>query len=792
MEKSQIRTTTKPKFDILVLLQRLTRPALFALAGYLFAICELPFGALPFGFALLCAADKNAVFVYLGLAVNCVLSIAENASVLLLGIYTAALLLRILVRLTLDFPFAKKTKHSLTEILNLLFCERLSYRLCVCAVCAFSFAAVSLIGGGFLYYDLFSLLLVSLLSPLAALVFYCFFEKNGVLRDVGFLALCVVSVYAAQDLKLYGVSLAVFGALFLTFFVSFRRGTLLGILTGTAVGLAYSPILSPIFIISALFSVVFKKISPTLACFASFFTSVAWGFYIKGIRALDGLFAGVLCACLLYSVFYKLYFADKTTKKETFEQCEHAKEEADTVSHCVVLDERELDAIKLFETNRRMSAMSDGLEALSSLFEEIKIRFPKKSELDRICREAFISSCVVCSECEKCAYSYRNDGQIEEMAHILERNRRLSFSDVDPKFCQSCQRLPDILDEINYNSGAKGIGADSAKDVFAPDCRALSRLLEKGMHNEENEYVIDEPLSERLCEVLNVCDLSSFQIEGGMAYGKRKKRVYVKGKSLETLKAGKEKIIEKISSAVDFTLDADKVHIFKISGGAALCVGEARRLEASIVSRSVRAKEEKEYCGDSLALFENRDGRFFSIISDGMGSGREAAAISKICVGFMKNMLDVGEMYEELLSMLNGFLSGRRDGSLYECSATVDLMELDLISGDTAFFKSGAAPSYVFRDGSLFKLRSCTMPIGILDETDTKKFNLKLSAGDVVVMMSDGITGGREECPWLFDLLRQNVESYGLERTADLIIKYAIGHGSRDDISLIIIKLEAA
>ena len=41
-----------------------------------------------------------------------------------------------------------------------------------------------------------------------------------------------------------------------------------------------------------------------------------------------------------------------------------------------------------------------------------------------------------------------------------------------------------------------------------------------------------------------------------------------------------------------------------------------------------------------------------------------------------------------------------------------------------------------------------------------------------------------------FDLLRQNIETSGLERTADLILKYAIGHGSEDDISIVIIKVD--
>jgi hypothetical protein len=123
-------------------------------------------------------------------------------------------------------------------------------------------------------------------------------------------------------------------------------------------------------------------------------------------------------------------------------------------------------------------------------------------------------------------------------------------------------------------------------------------------------------------------------------------------------------------------------------------------------------------------------------------------------------------------------------------SKDIDLMELDLVSGECEFYKSGAAPSYVYRNGGLFKLRSCTMPIGILDEADTKSVKFDLSAGDVVVMMSDGVTCGEDECAWLFELLLQNVGRAPLERIADLILKYAVGHGSDDDISVAVIRVE--
>ena len=199
---------------------------------------------------------------------------------------------------------------------------------------------------------------------------------------------------------------------------------------------------------------------------------------------------------------------------------------------------------------------------------------------------------------------------------------------------------------------------------------------------------------------------------------------------------------------------------------------------------------DESVCGDSVAVFKNKDERFFAFLSDGMGSGRSACAVSEISVGFLGNMLASGELCEEHIELLNGFLCSRLQKNIAECSATLDLLELDLMNGSASIYKCGAAPSYIYRRGRLFKLRSESMPIGILGDVDLKKFELQLSRGDIVVMVSDGVTGESGECPWLFDLLVQNLPSRSLERTAELIIKYATAKGSGDDITVLLVRVE--
>lgn len=779
MDKSQNREDSRSTLDVGKLIKLLLPKSLYIPAGFFAGIAALPFGAFPFGMALLCASDQSALFVYVGLALSCLFALEGSTAALFFGVYTALVLLRVLVRLTLNNPFeAKASRPSPKELFGVLFYEKTAYRILISTLGALSLGACMVLGGGFLYYDLFGLILSVALTPIATYIFSGFFVGKGFMREAGFLAICAACIWGASPLKLYGVSIAVLSALLVTFIVTEKKGIGSGAVSGLALGMVYSPILSPIFVISALCIGIFMKISPTLACFCAFFTSIAWGFYVKGIYALDGIFAAVLSACLLYAVAHKL-FADGLTKSKR------------AVRRCNVLGESELDGIKLFDMNRRMSAISDGLSSLCSFFEEIKLRYPKQAELMRICQDALDSSCSGCPMSEGCKERAHIENAAGRLSFLLRKNRGLSALDFDRDLVNRCSRLPDILDEINYNSGMRmnfEERPDERDEVMAPDYKALSRLLEKSIEEESDEYYIDKDLSERLCLVLDELELDC---EGIMVYGRRRRNVYVKAKSVRILLESSEAIFESLSQALPFCADKSTLSVRRCSGeSGSLSFSEADRFCASYVSRQIRAKNEIRFCGDSVTMFTNKDNRFFSLISDGMGSGREAAAVSEICARFMESMLSVGGMNDELLSMLGGVLSGRCEGSLCECSATVDLMELDLISGRASFYKSGAAPTYVYRNGNLFKLRSRTMPIGILRDSETKKLDFTLSEGDVVVMVSDGVTGGEEECPWLFDLLRQNIETSDTERTAELILKYAVGHGSTDDITVAVIKVE--
>ncbi len=716
--------------DAKALAKRVIQGVGFGACAYLAGLAELPFGARPFGVALLAASGRDAIFVYLGLVLSAFIELEVDEAIIYFAVYSALLLLRIFswvfVGLRENYVSGGGGVKRLFSKKMGVFGESVGMRTINSSIFGLALGASMLFAGGLLYYDLFGLLVIALLSPIATLLLCGCIEggerakkqggRAGVFYSLGLLTLCAIAVYGAQKIVVYGASLSVVIGLIITFYVTCRYGVGYGSLGGLALGLCYSPMLSPLFVISALAMGVLARFSVALACFAAFFASCAWAFYVEGMSALLGTFGGILSACLLYSVIHKMLFAD-AKKNERVESRGVTREEQALIK-CRVLPDSALDGVRLYEMNMRTAAISDGLYKLSMFFDEL-----------------------------------RSSG-------------RGAFDD---EICVE-----------KYNNIFSG-------EVSLIEYKALSALLVKSIEIEQSEYVTDRELSLKLCQVLTDLRL---EIYGVLLYGVRKKTIFIRCKSRDALEKNAEFIIEAIAPILPFAISRDAFEIRRDGEkGGALFIFEREKNSASVIRRRVSAVGES-VCGDSVSIFKNKDDRLFALLSDGMGSGHAASAISGVSVGFLSNMLTLGGLNDELIEMLNGFLCMRFQKSISECSATLDLLELDLMSGRALLYKCGAAPSYIYRRGRLFKLRSDSMPIGILSDVDIKKYELELAHGDIVVMVSDGVTGEGSECPWLFDLLAQNLPNRSLEHIAELIIKYATAKGSGDDITVLLIRVE--
>ena len=141
--------------------------------------------------------------------------------------------------------------------------------------------------------------------------------------------------------------------------------------------------------------------------------------------------------------------------------------------------------------------------------------------------------------------------------------------------------------------------------------------------------------------------------------------------------------------------------------------------------------------------------------------------------------------------MLNNLLCSRNT----ECFATVDICEIDLMRGEASFLKSGAVPSFVMRDGHLYKISSGTFPIGILPQVSAENTDFELCAGDVIVLCSDGILSDADTCDgedvirFLDMITREWTED--LESMADKILTYSSDFSVRtDDMTIAFLRVK--
>ena len=87
MDKTRTRTSSNEG----VLASRVIRialiGALYSFCGYFSGLAALPFGAIPFGIALLAAADRNALFVFVGLAIASFGEFEGGSALVLFGVF---------------------------------------------------------------------------------------------------------------------------------------------------------------------------------------------------------------------------------------------------------------------------------------------------------------------------------------------------------------------------------------------------------------------------------------------------------------------------------------------------------------------------------------------------------------------------------------------------------------------------------------------------------------------------------------------------------------------------------
>ncbi len=482
----------------------------------------------------------------------------------------------------------------------------------------------------------------------------------------------------------------------------------------------------------------------------------------------------------------------------------------------------------------RLSALSTAFGTLSERLHGLadQLKRPRMTALYRLCDNVFAERCATCGErgiCWGAEYDRTLEAKTRIAAH-LHAEGTVSVEDLPASLQGFCPRMTAIMTDVNLGYGRMSdtLRREEKTDVYAADYAAISRILAEALYRDgPGEVAGEEALTEEERErnradgerIAAAIAATGVTVQGVLVSGHPdgRRRIMVRGRGFNTTAEGAAALRQRLENAChtrlalpvfdpDLTLtdpDAPKSDTAVVTlrsepalrvryAGSTVPCGHDRSLPlpSSLTHDTpCHAYLPPAVCGDHIALFCTEDACLYALISDGMGTGEDASLTSDICALFLEQLLSSGGSVSLSLRMLDDYLRAKNHGTGEECSATVDLLSLDLLNGQAMLIKCGAAPTYVVRQGSIYKLRARSLPIGILRDALPRPLRFSLRPGDVAVMVSDGVTRGVDDCPWLMELLSAPLPD-DVDLLRENIIRGALERGAEDDVSAIAIRVE--
>lgn len=397
---------------------------------------------------------------------------------------------------------------------------------------------------------------------------------------------------------------------------------------------------------------------------------------------------------------------------------------------------------------------------IGTLFDEVA---------DRVCE-----GCSMASRCWQTEFSktYRN---IMLLLDTIETSGVLTISSVPHSFRESCIRTELFVVEFNhvYELYKKNIvrtgEAVIGRDMVARQYREISNLMQNMSKEIRGGFTFREDL-----EALSVSELDKL----GIVVFEISVIETENGKTEIYLNTGQDRDTDTIAAALTEVMETPIGFDSETENGGMKFVSKPR-FTADIGVRRL-ARDDSEVSGDSITVFTSDDYKLYAILSDGMGSGKEAMLESKITLKLLKEFLLSGFEIKTAINMINSALCLKLDT---ECFSTVDLVCVDLISGIAEFYKIGGAESFICKNGNVETVFSVSLPVGMLPDVKIQGQTKKLGDGDTILLLSDGITEagyGALRTDWIKKQMRSYHET--MDKMAETVLETAIKK-SRDTVT---------
>jgi stage II sporulation protein E len=387
----------------------------------------------------------------------------------------------------------------------------------------------------------------------------------------------------------------------------------------------------------------------------------------------------------------------------------------------------------------RLYEMSDVFAEMERVFKSMVkgVLTPDQAKIALV-KETCEKVCYDCPERVKC---WRT--RIKETEEALMRlnesaldRGKATLLDLNPYITTYCKRINGIISTINelaaqyrqYVTLTKNM--DTSRVLIGDQLGGVSRIMHSLGDETKRAVSFDGDTERRIMEELTYNNVSCREVivctgeEDALSITAliRKKDAYREDLSKIVSAAAKSRVMV-----------ADRENSSR-AGWTAVYLKPTPVFDV-IFGQAGAAKAGSGISGDTHSLIKISGDKFMLALCDGMGSGAAAEQMSNTAISLIENFYRAGFDNDIILSGVNKLLSI----SCEEVFAALDIGVIDLKKGICDFIKLGAVSGYIKTGAGVQIVSGGSLPMGVLDEIRPSITKKTLNAGDILVLVTDGI-----------------------------------------------------
>jgi len=604
-----------------------------------------------------------------------------------------------------------------------------------------------------------------------------------------------VAVSGLADVGIAGYSVKNIFGILLTLIFAYNGGASVGASVGITIGIITSmstigtPTVIGIYGFSGLLAGIFKDLGKIGAGIGIVLGNAILTFYINGSSEIIIRYQEILAALILFMIMPKSFSA-------------YMRKFVNSTANAIQLDRVYSERIKEITFSQ--------LKEYADAFSELAVTYGNILEKTKIVEQGEVADMVdqvvskVCNQCGMCRGCWQNNfyqtyNGVVDVIGLLESSGKITSDRVPESLRKRCIRLDELIRAIHDIFEIYKIHFNWQKRLFegrllvADQFKGVSEIIGNLAKDINNKVEFKTEVEDALYAAF---DREGFSVDKATVLVKENQKfeIEIEKRPCFDRKQCDTKIRPIVSKVIGREVIRKNNHCM-VSNGDKECIFKLIEAPKYRTMQGVArvSKNNGNICGDSYSFVELEDGKCMMALSDGMGSGERAAKESTATVTLMEQLMEAGFEKDIAIKTINSILMLKSSEEIF---ATMDLSIMDLYSGKVEFVKIGAASSFIkLADGNVEIIKSSSLPIGILNKVDIESFDKKLSNGDFVIMMSDGILDAdknlEDKEKWVVDLLKE-INSRNPQFIADELLRAAYekyGNLIEDDMTVLVSKI---